>query len=379
MIYFDHACTSFPKPKAVIEAMEHYALHIGSSPGRSGHRLALEASRLVFEARENLARLFGVSQSERIILTCNATEALNLTIMGLLQEGDHVITSAMEHNSVMRPLNYLLTKGMIGLSIVPCSPEGHIDLNAMKRSIQKNTRLVAVNHASNVVGTIAPLHEIGQIVGEIPFLVDAAQSAGALRIDVGASGIDLVAFTGHKSLLGPQGTGGLVVREGIDLRPLRMGGTGSRSESWDHPHFLPDRYECGTPNTPGIAGLSEGVRFVLDEDVQKIRDHEMALTRKLLDGLSQIPAVAVYGPRNSEEQIATVSINIRGKEASEVGYRLDREFDVMTRVGLHCNPGAHRTIGTFPHGTVRLAMGYFNTEEDVVHVLEALARISDTR
>ena len=379
MIYFDHACTSFPKPKAVIKAMEHYALHIGSSPGRAGHRLALEASRLVFEARENLARLFGISQSERIILTCNATEALNLTIMGLLQEGDHVITSAMEHNSVMRPLNYLLTKGMIGLSIVPCSPEGHIDLDAMKRSIQKNTRLVAVNHASNVVGTIAPLHEIGQIVGEIPFLVDAAQSAGALPIDVGASGIDLLAFTGHKSLLGPQGTGGLVVREGIDLRPLRMGGTGSRSESWDHPDFLPDRYECGTPNTPGIAGLSEGVRFVLDEDVQKIRDHEMALTRKLLDGLSQIPAVAVYGPRNSEEQIATVSINIRGKEASEVGYRLDREFDVMTRVGLHCNPGAHRTIGTFPHGTVRLAMGYFNTEEDVVHVLEALAKISDTR
>jgi len=271
-----------------------------------------------------------------------------------------------------------LTKGMIDLSIVPCSPGGHIDLDTMKRSIQKNTRLVAVNHASNVVGTIAPLQEIGQIVGEIPFLVDAAQSAGALPIDVGASGIDLLAFTGHKSLLGPQGTGGLFVREGIDLRPLKMGGTGSRSESWDHPDFLPDRYECGTPNTLGIAGLGEGVRFVLDEDVQKIRDHEMALTRKLLDGLCQIPAVAVYGPRNPEEQIATVSINIRGKEASEVGYRLDREFDVMTRVGLHCNPGAHRTIGTFPHGTVRLAMGYFNTEEDVVHVLEALARISDT-
>jgi cysteine desulfurase family protein len=282
----------------------------------------------------------------------------------------------MEHNSVMRPLNYLLRKGIIELSIVPCSEEGYIDLDALRRSIKKNTRLIAVNHASNVVGTIAPLEEIGEICGEIPFLVDAAQSGGAVSIDIEAVGIDLLAFTGHKSLYGPQGTGGLFVREGIDLKPLRRGGTGSKSESWDHPDFLPDKYECGTPNTPGIMGLGEGVRFVMGTGVDEIRRHEMELTRALLEGLEDIAGITVYGPRNPDEQTATVSITVKGREVSEVGYRLDREFDIMTRVGLHCNPGAHKTIGTFPRGTVRLSMGYFNIPEEVGLVLEALRKIS---
>jgi cysteine desulfurase family protein len=296
--------------------------------------------------------------------------------MGLLNKGDHVITPSMEHNSVMRPLNYLVKEGIIGLSIVPCSKAGEIDLDTLKRSIQKNTRLIAVNHASNVVGTIAPLEEIGKISGEIPFLVDAAQSAGAVPIDTGVTGIDLLAFTGHKSLYGPQGTGGLFVREGIDLKPLRLGGTGSKSESWDHPDFLPDRYECGTPNTPGIVGLGEGVRFVLNQGVDEIRQHEMTLTRSLLEGLGDIEEITIYGPKTPYEQTPTVSINVKGREASEVAYRLDREFDIMTRVGLHCNPGAHKTIGTFPHGTVRLSMGYFNTQEEVGQVLEALREIA---
>ena len=275
MIYFDNACTSFPKPQAVVNSIQDYCLRIGSSPGRSAHRLALEAARLVFETRENLAQLFNVSRSERIVLTCNATEALNLAILGLLGEGDHVLASSMEHNSVMRPLNHLLRKNIIDLSIVPCSEEGYVDLEVLKRAIKKNTRLIAVNHVSNVVGTIAPLDEITKIANEIPILVDAAQSAGAVPIDVEACDIDLLAFTGHKSLYGPQGTGGLFIREGIDLRPLRLGGTGSKSESWDHPDFLPDKYECGTPNTPGIAGLGEGVRFVLNQGIDKIRQHEI--------------------------------------------------------------------------------------------------------
>ena len=296
--------------------------------------------------------------------------------MGLLVEGDHVIVPSMEHNSVMRPLNYLLRKGIIDLSIVPCSKEGHIDLDALKRSIRKNTRLIAVNHVSNVVGTIAPLEEIGTISGEIPLLVDAAQSAGAVPIDIEKMGIDLLAFTGHKSLYGPQGTGGLFVGEGIDLKPLRMGGTGSKSESWDHPDFLPDKYESGTPNTPGLAGLAEGVKFVLHQRVDDIQKHEMRLTQALLEGLGDIEGITVYGPGNSEEQTPTVSINVRGREASEVGFRLDREFEIMTRVGLHCNPGTHKTIGTFPHGTVRLSMGYFNTHEEVGQVLEALREIA---
>jgi len=378
MIYFDNACTSFPKPPAVVDAIRDYFFHIGSSPGRSGHRLALEAGRQVFETRENISRLFNISRSEHVVFTSNATDALNLAIMGLLVEGDHVIVPSMEHNSVMRPLNYLLRKGIIDLSIVPCSKEGHIDLDALKRSIRKNTRLIAVNHVSNVVGTIAPLEEIGTISGEIPFLVDAAQSAGAVRIDIEKMGIDLLAFTGHKSLYGPQGTGGLFVGEGIDLKPLRMGGTGSKSESWDHPDFLPDKYESGTPNTPGLAGLAEGVKFVLHQRVDEIQKHEMRLTQALLEGLGDIEGITVYGPGNSEEQTPTVSINVRGREASEVGYRLDREFEIMTRVGLHCNPGTHKTIGTFPHGTVRLSMGYFNTREEVGQVLEALREIATT-
>ncbi len=376
MIYFDNACTSFPKPAAVVSAIQEYLLNIGSSPGRSGHRLALDAARLIFEARESLSQLFHVPRSEQVVFTSSATDALNLAILGLLKEGDHVITPSMEHNSVMRPLNYLLKKGIIDLSIVPCSEEGHIDLDSLKGSIKKNTRLMAVNHASNVVGTIAPLEEIMEISREIPFLVDAAQSAGAVPIDVEAMGIDLLAFTGHKSLYGPQGTGGLFVREGIDLKPLRLGGTGSQSESWDHPDFLPDKYECGTPNTPGIAGLGEGTRFVLHEGVERIRQHEIELTRSLLEGLEGIEGITVYGPRKPHEQTATVSINVKGMEASEVGYRLDREFDIMTRVGLHCNPATHKTIGTFPHGTVRLSMGYFNTQEEVGQVLEALREIS---
>jgi cysteine desulfurase/selenocysteine lyase len=376
MIYFDNACTSFPKPPAVVDAIRDYFFHVGSSPGRSGHRLALEAGRQVFETRENLSRLFNVPRSEHVVFTSNATDALNLAIMGLLAEGDHVITPSMEHNSVMRPLNYLLKKGIIDLTIVQCSKEGHIDLDALKRSIRKNTRLIAVNHASNVVGTIAPLEEIGKISGDIPFLVDVAQSAGAVPLDVETMGIGLLAFTGHKSLYGPQGTGGLSVREGIDLKPLRMGGTGSKSESWDHPDFLPDKYECGTPNTPGIIGLGEGVKFVLHEGVDRIRQHEMMLTQSLLTGLEDIEGIAVYGPKNPEAQTPTVSITVNGVQASEVGYRLDREFDIMARVGLHCNPGAHKTIGTFPHGTVRLSMGYFNTPEEVDQVLESLREIA---
>lgn len=336
----------------------------------------MEASRLVFETRENLARLFNVARSERVVFTANATEALNLVIMGLLNEGDHVIVPSMEHNSVMRPLQYLQAKGRIEVSIVPCSEEGYIDLEGLKRSIKRNTRLIAVNHASNVVGTIAPLEEIGKISGEIPFLVDAAQSAGAVPIDVERCGIDLLAFTGHKSLYGPPGTGGLYIREGIDLRPLRLGGTGSKSESWDHPDFLPDKYEGGTPNTLGIVGLGEGVRFVLALGVEEIRRHEMELTEALLQGLEGIGEVVVYGPKRPETQTATVSINIEGREASEISYRMDREFDIMVRVGLHCNPAAHRTIGTYPHGTVRLSLGYFNTTEEVGLVLEALKGIA---
>ncbi len=376
MIYFDNACTSFPKPPEVVESMRDYYLRIGSSPGRSGHSLSLKAARLIFEARENLSHLFNVPRSERLIFTSNATDALNLAILGLLTEGDHVITPSMEHNSVMRPLKYLLKKGIIDLTIVPSSEEGYIDPDALRKSIRKNTRLIAVNHASNVVGTIAPLEEIGKISGNIPFLVDAAQSAGAVSIDIEQMGIDLLAFTGHKSLYGPQGTGGLFVREGIDLKPLRLGGTGSKSESWDHPDFLPDKYESGTPNTAGIAGLGQGVKFILNKGVDEIRQHEMRLTQSLLECLEDIEEITVYGPRNPSEQTPTVSINVRGREASEVGYRLDREFEIMTRVGLHCNPGTHKTIGTFPHGTVRLSMGYFNTYEEVGQVLEALREIA---
>ena len=380
MIYFDNAATSWPKPHGVAEAMTHYLTDIGASPGRSGHRLAVDASRVVYGAREAVGELFHAPDPLRVVFGANVTEALNLALNGLLKPGDHVVTGSLEHNSVMRPLRALERAG-VSVTIVPCSQTGELDPQHLESAIRPETRLIVLNHASNVVGTLLPVAAAGQIARRhgILLLVDAAQTAGAYPIDVQADAIDLLAFTGHKSLYGPMGTGGLVIGERVDvagLAPLKRGGTGSRSEREEQPDFLPDLCESGTPNAVGLAGLSAGVRWVLAEGVEKIRAHELALTGQLLAGLAAIPGVTVYGTRDAQRQTATVSFNIAGMQPSEVGLRLDDEYEIMCRVGLHCSPAAHRTLGTFPSGTVRFGLGAFNTAEEVAAALDAVAALA---
>lgn len=376
MIYLDNAATSWPKPESVYVAMDRFMREVGASPGRSGHRLAVAAGRIVLETRERLAELFGVADPLRIVFTLNVTEALNLVIRGLLHDGDHVITSSMEHNSVMRPLRAL--EPAVEVSVVPCSTEGVLDPDAVAAAIRPNTKLVILNHASNVVGTLLPVAEVGAIARRrgIVFAVDAAQTAGAYPIDVEAINVDLLGFTGHKSLFGPQGTGGLFIRDGIELEPLKRGGTGSRSEFEVQPDFLPDCYESGTPNTVGLAGLGAGVAFVLKEGVADIRAHELALTRQLIDSLHSIDGVRVYGTGDAQRQVAVVSFTIDGVSPSDVAEWLDEDYEIMCRVGLHCAPRAHRTIGTFPQGTIRLSPGYFTTEADIARCVVAVAAIA---
>jgi cysteine desulfurase family protein len=329
--------------------------------------------------REALAQLFGIDDPFQLVFTKNATEALNLAITGLLAPGDHVITSSMEHNSVMRPLRALESKG-VELSVLRCSPRGELDPADLPPAIRTNTKVVVLTHASNVTGTIMPIREVGNIVREhgLILCVDAAQTAGALPIDVADMNVDLVAFSGHKSLFGPQGTGGLYIRKGIEenIKPLIVGGTGSRSEYESQPEFMPDRYESGTLNTVGIAGLGAGVEYILGRGIDVIRAGEITLTQHFLDGLKSIGGVQIYGPSDASRQISVVSFNIDGMTPSEVSFDFDEQFDIMSRPGLHCAPSAHRTIGTFPGGTVRLSFGCFNTEEEIRCALDALRKLS---
>ena len=368
VVYLDNAATSFPKPKATLEAMIGYQREIGGSPGRSGHRLSIEAARIVHETREVLARLFNVDDPLRIVFTKNATEALNIALIGLLKPGDHVITTGMEHNSVMRPLRFLASRG-IDLSVVSTSERGELDPDDIRAAFRTNTRAVVMTHASNVTGTILPVQEIGVLTrerGDIVLCVDAAQTAGALPIDVAAMDVDLLAFTGHKSLYGPQGTGGLYIRKGLDkkIAPLMQGGTGSRSEFEEQPEFMPDKYECGTPNTIGLAGLAAGAAFILEQGVEVVREKEEALARRFLNHLQEFGGdVTVYGPPASQKRIPLISFNLRNITPSDAALYFEEQWGVMCRPGLHCAPAAHRTIGTFPQGTVRFSFGFFNTEE----------------
>jgi cysteine desulfurase family protein len=380
LIYLDNPATSWPKPPQVKEAMNRFMEEVGANPGRSGHLLSIEAARIMYEAREALSTLFHVKDSSRIIFTLNATESINLALKGLLKPGDHVISSSMEHNSVMRPLRKLEKKG-IALSIIPCSKQGMLDPQEVETNIQSNTKLVILTHASNVTGTLLPIREVGSIVRKrnLSFLVDAAQTAGAVPIDVERDEIDLLAFTGHKSLYGPQGTGGLVIGQRINERemiPLKEGGTGSRSEFEEQPDFLPDRFESGTPNGVGIAGLLAGVQFVLGKGVEQIHQIEISLTGKLIEGLNAIPQLKLYGPESIKDRIATLSFNLRQIPPSDVASRLEKEFGILCRPGLHCAPASHRTIGTFPQGAVRFGISLFNTEAHIETAIQAVSSIS---
>lgn len=375
MIYLDNSATSFPKPPAVLEAMARFASEYGANPGRSGHRLSVDAGRIMYETREALAALFNQRDPLRVLFAANATGGLNQALLGLLRRGDRVVASGMEHNSVMRPLRALEAEG-VSVVVAPCALDGTLDPDDLRRLLSKNTAMVVVNHGSNVNGCLQSIREIGAVVREAGalFLVDAAQTAGCVDIDMDRDSIDLLAFTGHKALYGPQGTGGLVVGERVPverMRPLLYGGTGSRSEFETQPNFIPDRFESGTPNTIGIAGLAEGVRFIRDTGISEIRRHEDELAAKLCEGLSTIDGLRVFaGPEG--RRLSTVSFTCDTLSPSELGLRLDEEFDILCRVGLHCAPAAHTTIGSFPGGTVRLSAGFFTTDEEIVSTLNAI-------
>lgn len=380
IVYMDNAATSWPKPPCVADSIVNFINEVGANPGRSAHRLSIESGRIVYTAREAIAELFGTPDPLRVVFGLNVTEALNLAIRGLLSSGDHVITSSLEHNSMMRPLRAMEKEG-VEITVVQCSKEGLLDPADIERAIRPNTTLIALNHASNVVGTLLPVSEVGHIARKhgLLFLVDAAQTGGAYPIDVQSFSIDLLAFTGHKSLLGPMGTGGLIVGERVDtarMKPLKRGGTGSYSEHEEQPDFLPDIYESGTPNMVGLAGLNAGVRWIMEHTVDAIRAHEMLLTQKMIDGLTTIPGITIYGSCDASLQAPIISLNIAGLELSEAGLRLDEEYGILCRVGLHCSPAAHRTIGRFPTGTLRFSLGIFNTEEDVDIAIEAIARLA---
>lgn len=378
MIYLDNAATSFPKPEEVYRAVDKCLREYSANPGRSGHRMALRAGREIYETRELICKLFNIENPMQIIFTYNATDSLNLAIKGLLKRGDHVITSSMEHNSLIRPIKALEEIGVEN-TIVQCNEEGLIRVNELRSSIKDNTKLIALSHASNVAGTLMPIKAIGKIARakNILLLLDAAQTAGVYRIDVKKMNIDLLAVPGHKGLMGPQGTGILYLRKGIELRHIKEGGTGSKSESLLQPEIIPDRYESGTPNTPGIVGLGAGIKFILDTGIDKIREHEEELTAYMLRKLKEIDKVKVYGIKNAKQQASVISINIGDLDSSEVSYILDKAFDIAVRSGLHCAPLAHKTLGTFEQGTVRFSMGYFNKKEDIDNAINAIKRICE--
>ncbi|MFH2039360.1 MAG: aminotransferase class V-fold PLP-dependent enzyme [Chloroflexota bacterium] len=379
-LYLDNAATSWPKPPGVARSMCHFLDEVGANPGRSGHRMSIKAARIVYATRELIASLFCAPDPMRVIFGLNITDGINLALHGLLKPGDHIITSSMEHNAVMRPLHDLQKQG-VEFTQVPCGSDGTLEPDQVQKAIRPNTRLIALNHASNVCGTILPVREVGQIARRhnLLYLVDTAQSAGVLPINIVEDFIDLLAFTGHKSLYGPMGTGGLIIGERIqpaDLHPIRQGGTGSRSEREIQPDFLPDCCESGTSNAVGLAGLLAALKWLQEYGVDKIRAHEQQLCAFLLEGLANIPGVVVYGTQDASRQTAAVAFNIQGMEPSTVGLQLDEDFNILCRIGLHCAPSAHHTLGTFPDGCVRFGLGAFNTLDDIQLALDAVHRLA---
>lgn len=372
-MYLDNAATSFPKPESVYEAVLHALREVGASPGRGGYRRSLEAGRILFQARETVAAFFSIADSERVIFTQNATGALNLALQGVLVSGDHVITTSMEHNSLMRPL-YALQNSGIELTVVPAGPDGVVATEDVRRAVQPNTRMIAVSHVSNVCGVIQPLQQLAELcrsVGAL-FLVDAAQSAGHVPIDVEQFAIDLLAVPGHKGLLGPGGTGFLYVAPHVQLRAVIQGGTGTNSTSEKQPLVMPDGFEAGTHNLPGIAGLQAGIEFIGKRGLSVIHQHEQALLNQAERALRSIPGVTVHGPADPEKRCSVLSFTASGVDSALLATELDHGFDIAVRAGLHCAPLAHRTLGTLPGGTVRLSPGWSTTSEEIAFFSDAV-------
>ncbi|WP_339158089.1 aminotransferase class V-fold PLP-dependent enzyme [Paenibacillus sp. FSL W8-0186] len=374
----DHAATSWPKPPAVGEAMMSILNGQAASAGRGNHNMALQAGRIMFNARQALATLFHVSNPNDIVFTSNTTSALNLAIKGWLKPGDHVIATMVEHNSVRRPLEFLKRTMGIKVDYIAINERGQLDLNEVRNSFRPETTLVVCSHGSNLLGSILPLQELGHLAHEHEaiFLVDAAQSAGTYPIDVAEMGIDLLAFPGHKGLLGPQGTGGLYISPQVDLEPLLHGGTGSQSEELEQPAVRPDRFEAGTANTVGIAGLAAGVHAVLEYGVKQIYERQWMLIQMMMKELAKLPGISLIGPKLGEPRMGLVSFNLEGRDAAEIAFVLDREYGIAVRAGYHCTPLGHMTAGTSAGGAVRASVGFDTTEEEVEAFVLAMRQIS---
>jgi len=377
LTYLDNAATTFPKPREVlIQMLETYS-RLGVSPGRGGYDLAVEASQFVEQTRQKAADFFGAPDPQRVIFTANATDALNLVIQGVLQPGDHAIATRLDHNSVLRPLEHLQQRGSIEYDLVPFDGKGFIDPHDVIARIRANTRLVILTHASNVIGTVQPVAEIARLCGEygIPVVIDTAQSAGKIPVDMQNWGIAAVAFTGHKSLFAPTGIGGLIAAEDLDIRSTRFGGTGIESRSLTHTQSYPHRLEAGTINLMGIAGLSAGLDFIQAEGMEDIHQREMELLTLLRDGLARLTDVDLYCADDLDRHVAVLSANIRGMDPEDVGAILDGDFEIAVRIGLHCAPLVHEDLKTSPRGSVRFSLGRINTEADIDRAIAAMDQI----
>jgi len=380
-VYLDNATTTWPKPPSMIQAMIDFNESVGANPGRGAYKRAIRSSEIVFNAREELARMFNIDDSTRIMFCINCTAGTNSILWSMLKEGDHVVFSSMEHNAVLRPIYELKRRIGIDYSMTQASGEGIVSPEEVRKQIKKNTKIIAVLHASNICGAINPITEIGKIAKEnnILFMVDSAQTAGSFSIDVKRDNIDLMAFSGHKGLMGPFGTGAFYISPELDPPPFICGGTGILSHLETMPDCYPERFEPGTQNIIGISGLLASLRFINDYGMDRYAKHKQNLAKKMIDGLSQIKKVQYFGPKNIEDNCGVISVQIDGIPTDETGAHLYSDFGIMTRAGLHCAPHAHRTLGTFEKGTVRFSFGLFNTEDDVDLVLTALSKISSNK
>jgi cysteine desulfurase/selenocysteine lyase len=377
-IYLDNAATTFPKPGHMLETMIARYGAMGVSPGRGSYDAAEEAAQQVADIRSQLARFFGAPDPERVIFTANATDGLNLAIQGMLAPGDHVVSTRLEHNSVLRPLYHLASSGTITYDLVPFDAAGFVDPDDIEKAITPKTRLVIVTHASNVLGSVQPVAEIAERCARhnVPLLVDAAQSAGVIPIDMQAMGISALALTGHKSLLGPTGTGALILAPEIEIRTTRFGGTGVDSRHLTHTQSFPHRLEAGTLNLMGILGLSAGLDSVLEMGLAAIHSREMKLLTRLRDGLSGLDGIRIYCADDTCNHVGLLTVTVAGIAPEDVGAILDADFGIAVRTGLHCAPLVHRSLNTFPHGSVRFSLGPFNTDADIDHALNAMTRIT---
>ena len=375
MIYLDNAATSFPKPSKVYEEVMNCMKTYCANPGRGSHNMSIKSALKVMEARDLISEMFNIRNPFNIVFTSNATEALNIAIKGLLKRGDHVISTVIEHNSVLRPLNVMAKSG-IEVTLISTDKAGFINPLDIKDEIKLNTKAIIINHGSNVLGSIQDINRIGKIAKKygIVFIVDASQSAGSISIDVERDNIDLLAFPGHKGLLGPQGTGALYIKEGIELQSLKEGGTGSSSNSMEQPYELPDRFESGTINTPGIAGLCEGLKFIKKIGIENIYKEEMQLTDQLIRELKKLDFIKIYGSTSLSNRGSVLSINIEGIDAAIVGEELN-DADIAVRTGYHCAALIHKVIGTEYRGTVRISPGCFNTAKDIDEVIKNIIKI----